>query len=92
MNPTIRYPNRYGDNHADNIPSVDVSLYAWDWKDADVQRVMLRLSREYPGDLGMLMPLMLNLLQLKPGQAFFMTVDEPHAYLRGDILEVRMSF
>lgn len=50
---------------------------------------MLRLSKEYPGDLGILMPLMLNLLQLKPGLAFFMTVDEPHAYLRGDILEVR---
>lgn len=58
-------------------------------QDADTQRVMLRLSKEYPGDLGILMPLMLNLLQLKPGLAFFMTVDEPHAYLRGDILEVR---
>ncbi|CAM9551781.1 unnamed protein product [Ectocarpus fasciculatus] len=57
-------------------------------EDADTQRVMLRLSKEYPGDLGILMPLMLNLLQLKPGLAFFMTVDEPHAYLRGDILEV----
>ncbi|CAM9971904.1 unnamed protein product, partial [Hapterophycus canaliculatus] len=57
-------------------------------QDADSQRVMLRLSKEYPGDLGVLMPLMLNLLQLKPGLAFFMTVDEPHAYLRGDILEV----
>ncbi|CAM9481814.1 unnamed protein product [Pylaiella littoralis] len=57
-------------------------------EDADSQRVMLRLSKEYPGDLGILMPLMLNLLQLKPGNAFFMTVDEPHAYLRGDILEV----
>lgn len=51
-------------------------------------RVMLRLSKEYPKDLGILMPLVLNLLTLKPGQAFFMTVDEPHAYLRGDILEV----
>lgn len=51
---------------------------------------MLRLSKEYPGDLGILMPLMLNLLQLKPGLAFFMTVDEPHAYLRGDILEARV--
>lgn len=60
-------------------------------QDADTQRVMLRLSKEYPGDLGILMPLMLNLLQLKPGLAFFMTVDEPHAYLRGDILEVRAS-
>ncbi|CAM9220538.1 unnamed protein product, partial [Ectocarpus sp. 8 AP-2014] len=53
----------------------------------DVVRVMLRLSTEYPGDLGILMPLVLNLLMLKAGQAFFMTVDEPHAYLRGDILE-----
>lgn len=57
-----------------------------------MQRVMLRLSKEYPGDLGILMPLVLNLLQLKPGQSFFMTVDEPHAYLRGDILEVRTMY
>ncbi|CAM9989700.1 unnamed protein product [Pylaiella littoralis] len=53
----------------------------------DVVRVMLRLSTEYPDDLGILMPLVLNLLMLQTGQAFFMTVDEPHAYLRGDILE-----
>ncbi|CAM9550171.1 unnamed protein product [Discosporangium mesarthrocarpum] len=57
-------------------------------EDADVQRVMIRLSTEYPGDLGILMPLVLNLVMLSPGQSFFMTVDEPHAYLRGDILEV----
>lgn len=54
----------------------------------DVIRVMLRLATEYPGDLGILMPLVLNLLMLSTGKAFFMTVDEPHAYLRGDILEV----
>eukprot|EP00904_Undaria_pinnatifida_P009889 jgi/Undpi1/602/HiC_scaffold_10.g04066.m1 len=53
----------------------------------DVIRVMLRLATEYPGDLGILMPLVLNLLMLSTGKAFFMTVDEPHAYLRGDILE-----
>lgn len=58
----------------------------------DVTRVMLRLSTEYPGDLGILMPLVLNLLMLKTGKAFFMTVDEPHAYLRGDILEVLLLF
>ncbi|CAM9106136.1 unnamed protein product [Discosporangium mesarthrocarpum] len=53
----------------------------------DIVRVMLRLSQEYPGDLGIFMPLVLNFLKLKTGQAFFMTVDEPHAYLQGDILE-----
>lgn len=50
---------------------------------------MIRLSQEYPGDLGIMMPLILNFLKLETGQAFFMTVDEPHAYLRGDILEVK---
>lgn len=57
--------------------------------DRNVARVMLRLAEEYPGDLGVLMPLVLNLLILQKGQSFFMAVDEPHGYLRGDVLEVR---
>lgn len=55
----------------------------------NVTCVILRLAEEYPGDLGVLMPLVLNLLMLKKGQSFFMAVDEPHGYLRGDVLEVR---
>jgi len=49
--------------------------------------VMLRLNQQYPGDRGMMAPLILNYVQLGPGEAFTMQANEPHAYLSGDILE-----
>ena len=49
--------------------------------------IMLRLNSEYPGDRGIMAPLLLNYLQLGPGVAFVVQADEPHAYLSGDILE-----
>jgi mannose-6-phosphate isomerase len=57
-------------------------------KDLQVQELMLRLSEEYPADIGIPMPLLLNYLVMKPGDSFFMEANSPHAYLKGDILEV----
>jgi len=51
------------------------------------EAMIVRLSTQYPGDPGAMAPLFLNLLQLKPGEAFFMGANEPHAYLSGEILE-----
>ena len=50
--------------------------------------LILRLHDDYPGDPGIFGPLLLNCLQLTPGQAFFMQANEPHAYIKGDIVEV----
>jgi len=50
--------------------------------------LILRLHNDYPGDPGIFGPLLLNCLQLTPGQAFFMQANEPHAYIKGDIVEV----
>lgn len=55
-----------------------------------LQGLMLRLSTEYPGDIGIMMPLLLNYLRMGEGESFFMAANEPHAYLKGDILEVRI--
>jgi mannose-6-phosphate isomerase len=41
------------------------------------------LSRQYPGDLGIVFPLLLNLVELAPGEALFLGTGEIHAYLRG---------
>ncbi|KAG5183726.1 mannose-6-phosphate isomerase [Tribonema minus] len=57
-------------------------------EERSIHKLMLRLNEEYPGDIGIMMPLLLNYLRLEPGQAFFMGANEPHAYLRGDIMEV----
>lgn len=47
-----------------------------------------RLATEYPLDIGLLAPLYLNLIQLKPGQALFLPAGELHAYLDGTGIEL----
>ncbi|KAJ2657373.1 Mannose-6-phosphate isomerase [Coemansia sp. RSA 1200] len=54
---------------------------------AVVDELVLRLSTEYPGDVGVFCVFMLNVLQLSPGEAFFMGPNDPHAYLSGDCIE-----
>jgi len=49
---------------------------------------MTRLSVEYPFDIGIFSPLLLNLIQLKPGQALFLPAGELHAYLEGVGIEL----
>jgi mannose-6-phosphate isomerase len=47
-----------------------------------------RLHARYPGDVGSLSPLYLNLVALAPGQALFLPAGELHAYLEGTALEI----
>lgn len=53
-----------------------------------VFRWVLELAKEYPGDIGILSPLFLNLIQLQPGQAMFLPSGELHAYLEGVGIEL----
>ena len=52
-----------------------------------LDELILRLHRDYPGDRGVLCPLLLNCLTLNPGDCFFMGANEPHAYISGDCIE-----
>lgn len=47
-----------------------------------------RLCAFYPGDVGCFSAYLLNFVQIKPGQAFFMAANEPHAYLQGQCVEI----
>ncbi|PKL38133.1 MAG: mannose-6-phosphate isomerase, class I [Spirochaetae bacterium HGW-Spirochaetae-1] len=42
-----------------------------------------RLSKEYPDDAGILSPVILNLVELKPGQAMYLPAGRLHAYIHG---------
>ncbi len=44
---------------------------------------MINLYKEYPDDMGIFAPILLNLISLKPGQALFLPSGELHAYLDG---------
>jgi len=53
---------------------------AFDW--------VVKLNAEYPGDIGVLAPVLLNLICLQPGQAMFLPAGELHAYLDGVGIEL----
>ncbi len=44
---------------------------------------IIKLNKEYPGDIGILSPIILNLVQLEPGEAIYLPAGELHAYLDG---------
>ena len=45
--------------------------------------VLLKLHREFPGDVGCFAVYFLNHITLQPGQAMFLDANLPHAYLSG---------
>jgi len=49
---------------------------------------MISLYNEYPADIGVFSPIILNLICLKPGQAMFLFAGELHAYLDGVGIEL----
>ena len=49
---------------------------------------MAELNREYPGDIGVLSPLIFNLVELGPGEAIYIPAGELHAYLKGVGMEL----
>jgi mannose-6-phosphate isomerase len=53
----------------------------------EIQDLIIRLSEQFPGDSGIMAPLIFNVLVMTEGQAFFINANEPHAYISGEILE-----
>ncbi|NHB86657.1 mannose-6-phosphate isomerase [Photorhabdus tasmaniensis] len=47
-----------------------------------------KMTAFYPDDNGLFTPLLLNVIELEPGQAMFLCARTPHAYLEGVALEV----
>jgi len=47
-----------------------------------------QFQKYYPNDIGLLAPLMLNVVELQPGEAMFLYAETPHAYVHGTALEV----
>jgi len=49
---------------------------------------MTALANEYPGDIGILCPTFLNLVELQPGEAVALPAGQLHAYLQGVGIEL----
>ncbi len=50
--------------------------------------LIVELETQYPGDIGLFVPLTLNIITLQPGQAMFLDAETPHAYIKGTGLEI----
>jgi mannose-6-phosphate isomerase len=44
--------------------------------------------QHYPDDIGLFSPLLLNTIELAPGEAMFLHAETPHAYVQGTGLEI----
>ena len=61
-----------------DIPAGSEAAFRW----------ALRIMGLFPGDVGAIMPLILNHVVLQPGQASFIAPGELHAHLAGTCLEI----
>jgi mannose-6-phosphate isomerase len=53
--------------------------------------LVVRLNKEFPGDIGLFVLFFLNYVKLEVGEAMFLKADDIHAYLSGDIIECMAS-
>ncbi|MFA0087159.1 mannose-6-phosphate isomerase, class I [Vibrio sp. 10N.261.51.F12] len=70
---------------------VDATDDLLNWAHADggeLATFILELNEYYPKDVGLLSPLMLNVVVLQPGEAMYLDAGTPHAYVRGTALEL----
>lgn len=51
--------------------------------EAEIKDLILRLDQQFPGDIGIFCPFMLNYVKLSAGEAMFLGAGEPHAYVSG---------
>lgn len=56
--------------------------------DQGVFQLIHQLSEQYPNDIGLFSPLILNVITLAPGEAMYLSANTPHAYLKGTGLEI----
>lgn len=62
--------------------------YATQQKGDEFADLLLDLEKQYPGDVGLLAPLMLHTITLQPGEAMYLDACTPHAYIKGTGLEI----
>ncbi|KAF2151083.1 mannose-6-phosphate isomerase [Myriangium duriaei CBS 260.36] len=57
----------------------------------ELSKLMIRLNKQFPDDIGLFVSLFLNYVNLEVGEAMFLKADDIHAYLSGDIIECMAS-
>ncbi len=68
--------------------AIEACIARMDGTEPDLENWIRRLNEHYPGDVGVLSPLWLNLVCLLPGEAMFLPAGQLHAYLEGTGIEL----
>ena len=82
-------PDAIGSRDARLDRALDAATHAS--ADDEAAAWMLRLAEQHPGDPGILAPLLLNGIELAPGEAIFLEAGELHCYLEGTAAEIMAS-
>ncbi|XP_043707106.1 mannose-6-phosphate isomerase 2-like [Telopea speciosissima] len=53
----------------------------------DKEQLVLRIEKQYPADIGVMVAFFLNYMKLSPGEALYLGPNEPHAYISGECIE-----
>ncbi|KZS94051.1 mannose-6-phosphate isomerase [Sistotremastrum niveocremeum HHB9708] len=56
-------------------------------QEVPLRDLAIAIESDFPNDIGVFCPFVLNVIDLEPGQAIFLGAGEPHAYISGDIVE-----
>ena len=67
------------------VEEVVLKIPEMDYEFCDLIKI---LNVEHPQDIGVVCPLLLNTIKLKPEEAMFLQTGEPHAYINGCGVEV----
>jgi len=62
------------------LQTIDISLHH---PLTSLESLILRLHSQYPSDVGVFSPLLMNYIVLEKGQSFFIGANELHAYISG---------
>lgn len=82
------YMNSSTETVADSLRNLVSRIeHPYNEKSEVIADLMLRLYSQYPDDIGVFAPLMLNYLTMKAGESFFIGPNVPHAYIFGDCVE-----
>jgi mannose-6-phosphate isomerase len=52
--------------------------------------LVLKLNNQFPNDIGVFCPFLLNHVELQPGEAIFLSAGEPHTYVSGGVCNFMM--
>ena len=54
---------------------------------SEPHRMVCKLHEQFPGDVGVLAPFFMNIVNLKEGECLFMRANTLHAYIQGEVIE-----